>query len=253
MPDPAHLEGSLRHRLGPLRIDLTLTLRAPWTTILGASGSGKSTLLRAIAGLVQPGEGHLLHGPEQQVLLDTRRRISLPPHLRPVRMAGQTARLVPHQSVQENLAFVLDQRGQDSSGRTLLGDALDLFGLGPMRGRMPRELSGGEAQRVSVARAVLAAADLPTGAHPLLLLDEPFSGLNPELRDRLAPGLAHWLAQRRIHVLSVSHDLLETFLLSVEVIRLEAGRIAAQGPAATVLAEDRRRALDVLSGRNGVP
>jgi molybdate transport system ATP-binding protein len=113
---------------------------------------------------------------------------------------------------------------------------------------MPRELSGGESQRVSVARAVVAAATFRGPGPALLLLDEPFSGLDLRLRDELLLELHAWLARRKIPVLSVTHDVGEAFQLGAEIIKIAGGKVVAQGPVGDVLAEERRRLMEQLRG-----
>ncbi len=125
---------------------------------------------------------------------------------------------------------------------------MELFRLGKLAERMPGELSGGERQRVSVARAVASAATFGGPGRALLLLDEPFSGLDAVLRDELAVALRGWLAERGTPVLSVSHDVGETFLLGAEVIRMAEGQVLEQGPAEVVLAGERERLLAGLRG-----
>jgi molybdate transport system ATP-binding protein len=115
-----------------------------------------------------------------------------------------------------------------------------------MRDRMPAELSGGEAQKAAVARAVASAA---IGLERnVLLLDEPFNGLDLRVRDELLIRLRDWLAVWKIPVLSVTHDVAEAFQLGAEVIKLAEGRVVAQGPVEVVLAEERARLLAQLNG-----
>ncbi len=118
---------------------------------------------------------------------------------------------------------------------------MQMFDLNRLANRRPHNLSGGERQRVSLARA-LAVPDTQ-----LLLLDEPFAGVDRALRDDLIPLLQSTLAARRIPVLSVTHDVDEALLCAAEVIRLTDGRNAAQGPTATVLAPEIDRILQTLT------
>jgi len=119
-------------------------------------------------------------------------------------------------------------------------EMLTLFRICHVKEKLPAELSGGEAQRVNLARAAAAS----TG---LLLLDEPFNGLDLTLRSDLMHDMQAWAAKRNLCVLSVTHDIAEAFQLNAEVIKLSHGRITAQGPAAQVLAEERTRLLTQLN------
>lgn len=242
----------LRHRQGSLRLRAQFELREPWTVLFGPSGAGKSTVLRAIAGFVRPDEGLVVYGPADRVLVDTAERVFVPAHDRPVRSAGQTARLFPRMSVRENVEYgvVRETRREEHAGGSgeVVEQVLELFRLSKLAGRIPSGLSGGERQRVSVARAVAAAVTFDGPGRALLLLDEPFSGLDTVLRDELAIRLRERLEGWKTPVLSVSHDVGEAFLLGAEVIRMAEGEVLEQGPATRVLAGERERLLAGLRG-----
>ena len=227
---------------GRLELEVDLRLAAGWTSLFGPSGSGKTTILRVIAGLQRPDHARIAFtsGGREQIWCDTARGVCLPPQGRAVRIALQQAWLFPG-TVRSNVAFGV------APARRKLGvdEVLDRFRLAPLASSDVRHLSGGERQRVSLARAAAAAVygELPCS---LLLLDEPFSGMDLALRDRFALELRDWLRERRMLVLSVTHDVGEAFLLGAEVARVAAGAIAAQGPADQVLAEERSRLHAVL-------
>jgi molybdate transport system ATP-binding protein len=236
-----HLSLDLRHRLGTLEINTTFHLTQPWTVLFGPSGSGKSTILRAIAGLLRPRQARITlqwdqHG--TQVAVDTEARIFVPAHQRFVRWSAQRPALFPNMTVRENLRFVTPGPGPDRT----LDAAIERFRLAPVADRKPATLSGGEQQRVSIARAAIASEGR------LLLLDEPFTGLDAPLRDELLANLQAWLAQTKTPVLSVTHDVSEAFQLGAEVIRIHEGTVIQQGPAAVVLAQQREHLLRQLSG-----
>ena len=238
---------SMRHRIGALEIDLSFRLSQPWTVLFGPSGSGKSTVLRAIAGFIEPEVGEVLFGPHQEVLFHFGSpRVSIRPDLRPIRSAGQSAALFPHMHVDANLRFGLQAQAIRKDGEALLAKVARLFRIEALRQRRPASLSGGERQRVSVARAVAAAVAYDGKCRPLLLLDEPFTGIETALRDELAGELQAWLRAEGVPVLSVSHDIGEAFLLRAEVIRIAVGRLLAQGPAHVVLADERHAMLQRL-------
>ncbi len=235
-----HLEVDFRHRIGSLQMDVAFRTGAPWTVLFGASGSGKSTILRVVAGLERADEGRL--AVRGEVIADSGNGICAPAHERPVRWAGQRAYLFPWMTVESSLAFGLQA---DASGLLArgwideVGRALEAFHLTELKEKQSAELSGGEAQRVAVARAAIGASGR------LLLLDEPFSGLDVAVRDRLIEDLRGWLDGSP--VASVTHDVGEAFLLGAEVVRIADGRVVAQGPAEVVLAEERRKLLGVLA------
>ena len=237
MPDPTapHTDVALQHRLGTLQLDLAFRTAAPWTVLFGPSGSGKSTILRAVAGLLRPQHGSItLHGAP---VFHAVARLFIPPHLRAVRWAGQRTALFPHRTVLGNILLGTPA----DAGRERLALAqqvVDHFALQPLAPKLPAQLSGGEQQRVAIARAAAGARGT------LLLLDEPFSGLDTSIRDQLIDQLRTWLGPTP--VLSVTHDVSEAFLLHAEVLRLGEGRILAQGPAASILAPERQRLLATL-------
>jgi molybdate transport system ATP-binding protein len=244
LPDPRlHLSCEIRHRLGNLDIDVAFELTHSWTVLFGPSGSGKSTILRAIAGLAKPQHAKIVlrTANSTQTVADTAARINLPPHRRNVRWAAQRPALFPHMTVRENLQYAAEIRNADSE--QALDLALERFHLTKFADSKPANLSGGEQQRVSVARAAIAANGR------LLLLDEPFTGLDAPLRDALLTDLKAWLAVSKTAVLSVTHDIAEAFHLNAEVIKLHEGRIVQQGVAVEVLAEERARLLSQLSDR----
>ncbi len=238
-PAPAHVDCSLQHRIGSLELDLAFATSAPWTILFGPSGSGKSTVLRILAGLLEPQAGavFLLGRPVSQSTAG----LFLPPHLRPTRWSGQQTALFPRLTVQQNLAFSALPTEPDTGPFGAVDRALDHFGLRPLAGKRPHQLSGGEQQRVAVVRAAF------TARNRLLLLDEPFTGLDASVRDELILQLKSWLGESP--VLSVTHDVSEAFRLNAEVVRIDAGRVVAQGPAAQVLANDCARLISILGPR----
>lgn len=176
--------------------------------VLGPSGSGKTTLLRLIAGLEVPDEGEIALGGQ---------RVSdpsgvVPPHLRGIGMVFQSPVLWPHLTVAENIRFGLARVGRDEAeGRiTQLLQALALDGLAA---RYPHQLSGGEARRVALARAL---APRPS----LLLMDEPLTHLNPELKQQALAVIQDHLTQYHPTCIYVTHESEEAPAISPRVVRL---------------------------------
>jgi molybdate transport system ATP-binding protein len=178
--------------------------------------------------------------------VNTDERVFVPAYLRPVRSAAQTARLFQHRSVRENVAYGMAWRSHPQDEQQVLDEVLELMRLTTLADRGTRGLSGGERQRVSVARAVAAAVTYDGGDKALLLLDEPFAGLDSVLRDELVITLRDRLARWKIPVLSVSHDIGECYLLGAEVVRMAEGQVMEQGPVDVVLDEERRRLMRQL-------
>ena len=206
----------MRHQLGTLALEAKFAVTAPWTVLFGPSGSGKSTVLRTIAGLVRPDAGRVeVLG---EVVADRERGVWVPPDRRKIRWAGQRAALFPHRTVLRNLSMGTGFEGGLASAERaqFLHQALDAFGLRDLAEKRPRELSGGERQRVSVVRAAVGAL-----RPRVLLLDEPFAGLDAEIRDGLIAALRSWLPG--VPVISVTHDVGEAFLLGAEVVRISEG------------------------------
>lgn len=233
----------MEHRVGTVSLDVSFALTEQWTVLFGPSGSGKTTVLRAIAGFVRPDAGSIAR---ETVLFDRATNVFVRAHLRPVRSAGQTARLFPHMTVRWNTVYGSQRRSKGLDATGIAEQVLELFRLKGLEDRLPRDLSGGERQRVSVARAVVSATTFGGPERPLLLLDEPFSGLDHAMRDDLLAELREWLERWKIPVLSVTHDVGEAFQLGAEVIKLADGRVVQQGPVATVLAEERTRLMEQL-------
>lgn len=162
-----------------------------------------------------------------------------PVHRRHLAYDPQGAPLLPHLSVERNLRFPEALRGIPAA-QSRTPAIIELLHLQTLLTKRPHQLSGGERQRVSLARA-LAVPDAR-----LLLLDEPFTGLDRALRDGLLPRLRAYLVARNLPVLSVTHDPDEALLLRAEVLRLADGRSFAQGSPETVLADQIARLSSIL-------
>jgi molybdate transport system ATP-binding protein len=221
---------------GAVELDVSLDITAPWTVIFGPSGSGKSSLLRAACGLL-PSLTTEFRRHEGTAWRDLQ---MTPTSARALAYAPQGAAVFPHLTVRENIEFGWKSLGE-LSGRSFVDEAIDLFALEPLLHRMPRELSGGERQGVSLARAFA----VPNAK--LVLLDEPFSGIDRGMRDALLPRMRDRLATLGIPAISVTHDVEEPLMLGAQVVRLEAGKIAFTGTATEALGEELIRMRRVLS------
>jgi molybdate transport system ATP-binding protein len=238
------LSVAIKHRLGAVSLDVSFTLKEPWTVLFGPSGSGKTTVLRAVAGFVRPDAGLIARN--ERVLVDRAAGVFVPAYQRPVRSAGQTARLFPNMTIRSNAVYGSGWASRSHEAMNVVEEVMKMFRLSGLMDRMPHELSGGERQRASVARAVVSAATFEGPERALLLLDEPFSGMDYAMRDELVVELREWLLLGKTPVLSVTHDIGEAFLLDAEVIRIADGRVVQQGPVGEVLADERQRLIEQL-------
>lgn len=176
--------------------------------LLGPSGSGKTTLLRVVAGL-QPADSG-------SVLLDGRSLDGVPAHRRSIGLVFQDEQLFPHLDVRANVAFGLRMAGRSRQEQVArVDELLALVGLPGFADRRVTSLSGGEAKRVALARSL-------APAPAVLLLDEPLTGLDPELHDRLATDLATLLRRTGTTALMVTHDLAEAATIADRTLSLPA-------------------------------
>jgi molybdate transport system ATP-binding protein len=232
-----HHRLQLRTQLGALALDLDLDLTHNWTVIFGPSGSGKSTILRALAGLLPSANAPLIRQDEDRNKHDLTK---VPPRARAIAYAPQQPSLFPHLTVADNIAFAQRFSSRPAPSQQTIADAIKVFRLDDLLHRYPKNLSGGERQRVNLARAFC----VPNPQ--LMLLDEPFAGIDRPLRDAILPELRETLRLSGVPVVSVTHDVEEAFRLQAEVVILRDGRIANQGYVSKVLADERLSVLDAL-------
>lgn len=217
---------TLRSGKRAFQLDLTLQTSCQRTVILGPSGSGKSLTLKAIAGLIQPDQGHIrLDG---CTLFDTRAGINLPPQQREVAYLFQDYALFPHLNVRQNVAFGLS-RGWLNPGRHQANQAVDYwlesFKLTHLAHQYPDELSGGQRQRTALARALVAKPRA-------LLLDEPFAALDLSLRAKMRQELDALQSQLQVPMVLITHDPADADVFGEKVIRLHEGQIHLENESA---------------------
>jgi len=203
--------------------------------LLGPSGCGKTTLLRTIAGLERPDAGEVRVG--SRVLSGP--GTFTPPERRRIGMVFQDAALFPHLSVGRNVAYGLPRRDPRRAAR--VEASLALVGLAGLTDRAPATLSGGQAQRVALARAL---APEPS----VILLDEPFSGLDAPLRAELRLEVRRVLAETGATGIFVTHDQEEAFVVGDEVAVMQEGRVLQQADAATLYELPASRAVAEFVG-----
>ena len=206
------------------------------TAIVGPSGSGKTTLLRLIGGFDAPDAGSIMLA--GRVLTDA--RTFVPAHRRGIGFVPQEGALFPHLSVAGNIGFGLDRRSPGGSRR--IRELSDAVGLEPkMLARRPHELSGGQQQRVALARSL---AQQPS----LMLLDEPFSALDADLRANMRRVVAEVLGAAGTTAVLVTHDRAEAMSFADQIVVLRRGRVAQAGPPPEVYLRPRDRETAAFLG-----
>ncbi|MBT8508756.1 hypothetical protein AZH53_10100 [Methanomicrobiaceae archaeon CYW5] len=193
--------------------DVTVTFAGD-AVIMGPSGSGKSSLLRLIAGLEIPDTGTVAIG---GTVMSTPERV-VPAGDRGIAVAFQSPALWPHMTVEEHLRFAAGPCPEGKEAR--IRDLLERSGLSSLAGRRPGEISGGEARRVALCRALVA-------ARPVLLLDEPVQNLPGEMRDAMIGLVRDYARRDESQLIWVTHDAAEARCVGAPVWRMEDGRLAA--------------------------
>jgi molybdate transport system ATP-binding protein len=223
-------------------LDVAGRVRAAFTVepgevlaVIGPNGAGKSSLLHALAGLVDA-TGHAHLGGTDLLTLPVRERR--------VGLVFQGQLLFPHLSALDNVAFGLRSRGTPrAAAEAVAREWLERFGIAELADRRPRELSGGQAQRVAIARALATDPDV-------LLLDEPFTGLDVSVQMALRIELGQHLRDFPGIALLVTHDAIDALTLADRVLVLDDGEVAQVGPPAEVAAEPRTPHVARLVGLN---
>lgn len=211
---------------GPVEVLRPLDLRievGSFTSLLGPSGCGKTTVLNLIAGLDQPSAGVVKI--QEHVVFDGTRRVDVPTEKRNIGFVFQTYALWPHMTVLQNVAYPLRIRKVDRSTRNRTArEILEWLELGQLQDRYPFQLSGGQQQRVAIARSLVYRAKL-------MLLDEPLSNLDAQLRERARSWLADVHREFDLTTILVTHDQGEAMSLSDRVILLNGGQVVQDGRA----------------------
>lgn len=209
---------------GRFKVEVDFEIENAITAIFGPSGSGKSTLLRAIAGL-EPAKGLLRFN--DATWLDSEHKLRVDPTLRPIGYVRQNVQLWPHLSVRGNLEFPL-KHAKRSGNDIEFDQVVQDFELAYLLERRPHEVSGGESQRIALARALLAQPQL-------LLLDEPLTGLDLVRKAEILPYLEALNSHYKLPTLYVSHAIDEVLALCSATIVLGNGRVRASGATAEII------------------
>ena len=247
LPNTRDLSVAVQNRLGGrvkrqaetnLQLDVSFRISSGFTILFGASGAGKTTLLDCIAGLQSPESGRI--AVETTILFDSERQIDLPLRSRAVGYVFQTLALFPHMTVRQNIEyglFSVDRRERDD--RT--NEIAESFGISGLHDRRPSEISGGERQRVALARSLVTRPRA-------LLLDEPLTALDAVTKARILDDLRRWNDRHGVPILYVTHQREEVYALGDRVLVLEAGRLIADGTPHDVLLRPQFESVAQLAG-----
>jgi len=216
-----------------LYVDISVK-KGSFITVFGRSGAGKTTLLRMIAGLLKPDEGFI--EVDGKVWYDSGKNINIPPQKRRVGFVFQDYALFPNMTVEQNIMY-----GMEKKDRDLLERLLTLTELQELRNRKPQTLSGGQKQRVALARAVARKPDI-------LLLDEPLSALDIDMRKKLQEELQNIHRTFSLTTFLISHDFSEVFRLSDRVFVMENGKIIKEGKPEQIFVQERLSGKVKFSG-----
>lgn len=212
------LEVNIEKKFPGFLCDVEFSLSSDNAGVFGPSGSGKSTLMAVLAGLLEPDRGYIrLNG---KTLFDSGKKINLPPEKRKVGVVFQQAHLFPHMNVRKNLFYGMKRRA--GNGQNIdPGQLIAVLQLEKLLERKVTRLSGGEKQRVALGRTILACPDL-------ILMDEPLTGLDGQLKYQIIPHLRRVFEEFSIPMLFISHDLQEMRMMTESVLVMQHGVIDKQ-------------------------
>jgi molybdate transport system ATP-binding protein len=230
---PMSLKVAVSKRLAPFVLDVKFDAPTPGIVALfGPSGCGKSMTINIIAGLLAPDRGEI--SLDDDLLLDTRRQVSVAAERRGIGYVFQDARLFPHLNVASNLRFA--KRRARRAPYVSLERVLAMLDLEPLMSRRVHELSGGERQRVAIGRALLSQPRL-------LLLDEPLAALDRDRREEVLPYLETLRDQLSIPMIYVSHQFDEVLRLATHLVLMQSGMVVAEGGITQMSLDPKLRAL----------
>jgi molybdate transport system ATP-binding protein len=231
---------------GKMTLDIDLKIESGLlTTLFGKSGAGKTSLLNILSGLMTADEGHIRV--DDRTWFDKKNKINLSPQKRKIGFVFQDYALFPNMTVENNLTFAL-QKGDD---RKIISELIELMELGDLRNEKPNLLSGGQRQRVALARALVQRPRL-------LMLDEPFSAQDRELRNKLQTHILKVHKQYHLTTILVSHDVNEIIKVSDNVLVLDHGKLIDRGKPNEILPifstannlKIQGKVIDILKGHN---
>jgi molybdate transport system ATP-binding protein len=219
-------------------VDVSFEAATGFTILFGASGAGKTTLLDCVAGLTRPDGGRISIG--GRVVFDSSSGVNLPVAERHVGYVFQSLALFPHMTAEQNVSYGLKHLPSNERRRRTTA-MLQAFRIAHLGGRNLRDISGGERQRVALARTLVTDPQL-------LLLDEPLAALDAPTKSHIINDLQQWNRTQGIPILYVTHSREEVFALGESVIVLEAGRILRQGTPHEVMTAPLQETVAQLAG-----
>jgi molybdate transport system ATP-binding protein len=232
------LQGHFRKQNAEFILDVAFEAAPGFTILFGASGAGKTTLLDCVAGLAKPDSGRLSVG--GRALFDSPSRIDVPTAKRRVGYVFQNLALFPHLSVEQNVAYGLTHLSHTDRTKQVR-NILKIFRISHLSERKAREISGGESQRVALARTLVTDPEV-------LLLDEPLAALDAPTKALIIDDLREWNRSHQVPILYVTHNREEVFALGERVIVLDAGRVVTQGTPHEVMTAPLLETVAQLSG-----
>ena len=209
------LKCNFQYQHADFMLNVELEMQQQLLGIVGVSGCGKSTLLKNIVGLLQPTHGSIQFN--QQILFDSQQKIHVPMHQRKIALIFQNALLFPHMNVQQNLCYA-EKLIPQAERKFQFNEIVKLLELTHLCQRKAHQLSGGEAQRVSIGRALLSSPHL-------LLLDEPLTGLDQQLKQQILPFLQRIKDELNLPMIYVTHHLEELKYLKADILQLDQGQL----------------------------
>ncbi len=230
------LQKELRSASGAMLLDLELMVAdGDLLTLYGRSGAGKTSLLMMLSGLMRPDRGRIVV--RGKVWTDTEKGIRLKPQQRNVGMVFQDYALFPNMTVRQNMTYALRDPRQDRE----ISHLVEIMDLGDLQDRKPDTLSGGQKQRVALARALVNKPDL-------LLLDEPLSALDPEMRGKLQHYILEVHREYGLTTLLISHDVTEIIRMSDYVVEMDRGRILRRATPGEIFTNEKLNAKFQFTG-----
>ncbi|WP_298503093.1 ATP-binding cassette domain-containing protein [uncultured Maribacter sp.] len=220
-----HIQKKLQSADGTMLLDLNLKIKkGQLVTLYGASGAGKTSTLRMFSGLLPPEKGNITVN--KVTWFNSDKKINLKPQLRKIGYVFQDYALFPHMSVKQNLEFAL----QKNQPKDIIQELLTIMELDKLQNRKPDTLSGGQKQRVALARALVQKPEI-------LLLDEPLSALDTEIRIKLQNYILRVHKKYHLTTILISHDIGEIYKLSDWVFVFQNGIIAQEGKPSEVFTD----------------